>query len=151
LVKKSTSRKGITPILATLLLIALAVGAIIITYAWVITFTSTQTAQSGAVLTLENIRFYNTSLTDRYIEVIIRNSGTADAEVVDVYVGTSSAALIKETNVNYDPSAEGGASGMANAGSSLNVTITYSWSEGTRYYFKVVTDAAQQLPFNEKA
>jgi len=145
LVKKLTSRKGISPILATLLLIAIAVGAVVITYAWVITFTSTQTAQSGAVLSLGNIRFYNVTTT-KYIEIIIMNSGTSDAEIADVYVGTSSTALIKQTSgVTYDPSTQ-----IVSPESSLNITITYPWSTGTRYYFKVVTDAGQQLPFNEK-
>lgn len=148
MIKKLASRKGISPILATLLLISIAVGAIIITYAWVITFTSTQTEQSGAVLIRENIRFYNTSVTDRYVEVIIRNSGTADAKVVTVYAGTSSAALIKKSfnDVSYDPSTQ-----IAIAGESLNITITHGWVTGTRYYFKVVTDAGQQLPFDAKA
>jgi len=148
LVKKLTSRKGISPILATLLLISIAVGAVIITYAWVITFTSTQTGQSGAVLSRENIRFYNTSVTDRYVEVIIRNSGTADAKVVTVYAGTSSAALTQKSSsdVSYDPNTQ-----IASAGESLNITITHDWTTGNRYYFKVVTDAGQQLPFNEKA
>ena len=145
MVKKLTSRKGISPILATLLLIAIAVGAVVITYAWVITFTSTQTAQSGAVLSLGNIRFYNVTTT-KYIEIIIMNSGTSDAEIADVYVGTSSTALIKQTSgVTYDPSTQ-----IVSPESSLNITITYPWSTGTRYYFKVVTDAGQQLPFNEK-
>jgi len=146
LVKKLTSRKGISPILATLLLIAIAVGAVIITYAWVITFTSTQTAQSGAVLSLGNLRFYNITTT-KYIEIVIMNSGTADAKIADVYVGTSSTALIKQTSasVTYDPTTQ-----IVSPESSLNITITYPWSTGTRYYFKVVTDAAQQLPFNDK-
>ncbi|UCE16035.1 MAG: hypothetical protein JSV12_09350 [Candidatus Bathyarchaeota archaeon] len=147
MIKKLASRKGISPILATLLLISIAVGAIIITYAWVITFTSTQTEQSGAVLIRENIRFYNVSFT-KYVEVVIRNSGTADAKVVTVYVGTSSAALIQKSfnDVSYDPSTQ-----IAIAGESLNITITHDWVTGTRYYFKVVTDAGQQLPFNAKA
>ena len=145
LIKKLASRKGISPILATLLLIVIAVGAIIITYAWVITFTSTQTQQTGAVLSRENIRFYNVTTT-KYVEVIIRNSGTADAKIVEVYAGTSAAALTQQTNVQYSPSTQ-----IASVGSSLNVTITYNWSTGTTYYFKVVTDAGLQLPFNEKA
>jgi len=147
LIRKLTSRKGISPILATLLLIAIAVGAVIITYAWVTTFMTTQTQQSGAVLTVENIRFHNVSTTD-YVEVIIRNSGTADAKVVEVYAGTSSTALTQQSssNLQYTPDTQ-----IARAGYSLNITITYDWTDGTRYYFKVVTDAGQQLPFNEVA
>ena len=144
LVKKLTSRKGITPILATLLLIAIAVGAVIIAYAWVITFTTTQTQQTGAVLGLENIRFP----TNTTIEVIIRNSGTADAQIATVYMGTTSANLasVSQTDLAYVPPTK-----IVSAGSSINITITYPWASGTTYYFKVVTEAGQQVPFNQKA
>lgn len=139
------SRKGISPILATLLLIVIAVAAVIVTYAWVLTFTSTTTSQAGTVLSVENIRFHNISTTD-YVEVIIRNSGTADAKVVEVYAGTSSTTLAVQSSVSYDPSTQ-----LVSAGSSLNVTITYDWTEGTRYYFKMATEAGQTLPFSEEA
>lgn len=142
LIKKLRSRKGISPILATLLLIAIAVGAVIITYAWVITFTGTQTQQAGAVLTPENIRFP----TNTTIEVIIRNSGTADAKIATVYMGTTSTNLAPQTSVTYDPTTK-----IVSAGSSINITITYTWTSGTTYYFKVVTDTGQQVPFNQKA
>jgi len=84
------SKKGISPILATLLLIAIAVGAILITYAWVITFTSTQTQQSGAIIALENIRFYAVGSTNNRTEIILRNSGSSSAKIVAVYWSSSS-------------------------------------------------------------
>jgi len=139
------SKKGISPILATLLLIVIAVAAVIVTYAWVMTFTSSTTSQAGAMLSVENIRFHNVSTTD-YVEVIIRNSGTADAKIVEVYAGTSSTALVPQTSASYTPS-----TAVVAAGSSLNVTITYDWTDGTRYHFKMATEAGQTLPFSEIA
>ncbi|MEJ2272815.1 MAG: hypothetical protein P8X91_10180 [Candidatus Bathyarchaeota archaeon] len=64
------SKKGISPILATLLLIVIAVSAVIVTYAWVMTFTSSSTEQAGAVLTVENVRFFDSS--GRKVEITIR-------------------------------------------------------------------------------
>ena len=139
------SKKGISPILATLLLIVIAVAAVIVTYAWVMTFTSSTTSQAGAMLTVENIRFHNVSTTD-YVEVIIRNSGTDDAKIVEVYAGTSSTALVPQTSVSYTPS-----TAVVATGSSLNVTITCDWTDGTRYHFKMATEAGQTLPFSEIA
>jgi len=139
------SKKGISPILATLLLIVIAVAAVIVTYAWVMTFTSSTTSQAGAMLTVENIRFHNVSTID-YVEVIIRNSGTADAKIVEVYAGTSSTALVPQTSVSYTP-----ITAVVTAGGSLNVTITYDWTDGTRYHFKMATEAGQTLPFSEEA
>ena len=103
------------------------------------------TSQAGAILTVENVRFYTDSGTD-YIEVILRNSGRADAKIVDVYAGTSSSALTIQSSVTYNPSTQ-----MVSGGSSLSVTVQYDWTEGTRYYFKMVTEAGQTLPFSELA
>ncbi len=139
------SKKGISPILATLLLIVIAVAAVIVTYAWVMTFTSSTTNQAGAILTVENVRFYTASSTD-YVEVVLRNSGTADAKIVEVYAGTSSTALTTQSSVTYDPTSK-----MVNAGSSLSVTIQYDWTESTRYHFKMATEAGQTIPFSEVA
>jgi flagellin-like protein len=138
------SKKGISPILATLLLIVIAVAAVIVTYAWVMTFTSSTTGHAGAVLTVENIRFYDVSGTD-YVEVIVRNSGTADAKIVEVYAGTSSTALATQSPT-YTPSTQ-----LVGEGSSLNITMQLDWADGTRYHFKMATEAGQTLPFSELA
>jgi flagellin-like protein len=138
------SKEGISPILATLLLIVIAVAAVIVTYAWVMTFTSSTTSQSGAVLTVENVRYFNSS--GLKVDITIRNSGTSDAKVAEVYQGTSSSNLQPVSSVTYDP-----ANQMVNQGSSLKMTFAFNWQDGTRYYFKVVTEAAQELPFSEEA
>ncbi len=141
------SKKGISPILATLLLIVIAVAAVIVTYAWVMTFTASTTSQAGAMLTPENIRFYGSGEDD--IEIVIRNSGTGDAKVVEVYHGTSASDLqkISSSDIDYDPSSQ-----VISAGSSLEIDIEDTdWDSGTRYYFKVVTEEGYSLPFSAEA
>ena len=139
------SKKGISPILATLLLIVIAVAAVIVTYAWVMTFTGSTASQGGIVLTSENIRFHTVSSTD-YVEVILRNSGTSDAKVEAVYVGTSDTDLILQSSVSYSPTSQ-----IVVAGSSLNITITYDWTDGTTYYFKMATEEGITVPFSREA
>jgi len=138
------SKKGISPILATLLLIVIAVAAVIVTYAWVMTFTASTTSQAGAILTPENVRFY--SADD--VEIVIRNSGTSDAKVVEVYQGTVSASLEKQSSVDYDPNTQ-----IVGAGSSIVIDFDMgpNWVSGTRYYFKVVTEEGYSLPFSAEA
>ena len=138
------SKKGISPILATLLLIVIAVAAVIVTYAWVMTFTSSTTSQAGAILTPENIRFYNSG--GKKVEIIVRNSGTGDAKAAEIYQGTSSSDLQQTSSVTYNPT-----SNMISAGSSIKITFSLSWTSGTRYYFKVVTEEGFSLPFSEEA
>jgi len=142
--KMLKSKEGISPILATLLLIVIAVAAVIVTYAWVMTFTTSTTGQSGAILSVENVRYYNSS--GLKVDITIRNSGTADAKVVEVYQGTSSTNLNTVSSVTYDPTTQ-----MVSVDSSLKITFSLTWSDGTRYYFKVVTEEGQNLPFSEEA
>jgi flagellin-like protein len=137
------SRKGISPILATLLLIVIAVAAVIVTYAWVMTFTGS--SQAGAVLTPENVRFYNTSSTD-YVEITLRNSGTADATVASVYVGTSDSNLALQSIVSYDPGSQ-----IIARRSSLNITITYNWTDDTSYHFNIITEEGLTCLFQREA
>jgi flagellin-like protein len=145
--KMVKSKEGISPILATLLLIVIAVAAVIVTYAWVMTFTTSTTSKAGAVLSPENIRFYNSSGVLK-VDITIRNSGTADARIVDVYNGTSSTNLAKFTGtITWNPTTQ-----MAVASGSLTITLSsFTWATGTTYYFKVVTDAGLSLPLSQKA
>ena len=83
LVKKLTSRKGITPILATLLLIVIAVGAVIITYAWVLTFTTTQTTTAGKMIKYDSATI---NATSDMVTVHVRNWGTEDVTLDKVYI-----------------------------------------------------------------
>ena len=139
------TKRGISPILATLLLIVIAVAAVIVTYAWVMTFTGSTTSQAGAVLGIDNVRFHTVSSTD-YVEIILRNSGTGDAKVEAVYAGTSDSNLVLQSSVSYNPSSQ-----IVVAGSSLNVTITYDWTDGTTYYFKMATEEGLTVPFHREA
>jgi len=83
LIKKLASRKGISPILATLLLIVIAVGAIIITYAWVVTFTSTQTTTAGKMIKYDSASI--NAATDT-ATVYVRNWGTEPVTLDKVYI-----------------------------------------------------------------
>ena len=138
------SKKGISPILATLLLIVIAVAAVIVTYAWVITFTGTTTQNAGALLQPENVRFYS----DDDIEITIRNSGTGNAKIVEVYQGPSTSELEKWDVRDYDPDTQ-----IVGASSSITIDLRLDddWESGTIYYFKVVTEEGFSLPFQAEA
>ena len=139
------SKKGISPILATLLLIVIAVAAVIVTYAWVITFTESTTNNAGALLKQENVRFDVDGSTE-YVEIVVRNTGTGDAQVDTVYMGTSSSNLQTQSGVTYTPS-----SGIVAAGDTLTIRVNHDWDDGTTYYFKISTEEGFELPFTKEA
>lgn len=137
------SKKGISPILATLLLIVIAVAAIVVTYAWVLTFTTSQTERAGEFLSVANLNWSNSS----QIVVDVINSGTADSVVLRVYLGTSSTGRVEQTSVTYSPTSRI----VSKDGGVIRITISYSWTSGIRYYFRVLTEAGNNWDHNERA
>jgi archaeal type IV pilus assembly protein PilA len=138
LTKFLRSKKGISPILATLLLVVIAVAAIVVTYAWVMTYTGHLTGQAGVVLSSANVNFYGNGTK---IDIDVQNTGTSDTTIIQVYIGTSSSSMDNQT-VTPLPLL---------AGHTQRVTVNYSWQLGVTYYFKVLTSTGQSLPWNEQA
>jgi flagellin-like protein len=132
------SKKGISPILATLLLVVIAVAAIVVTYAWVMTYMAHTTGQAGVVLNPANVRFYGNGTK---IDIDIQDTGTSDTTIIQVYVGTSSSAMDNQT-ISPLP---------IPAGTVQRITLNYSWQVGVIYYFKVIASTGQILPWNQQA
>jgi len=132
------SKRAISPILATLLLVVIAVAAIVVTYAWVMTYTGHLTGQAGVVLSPTNVRFYGNGTK---IDIDIQDTGTSDTTIIQVYVGTSSSTLDNQT-ITPVP---------LPAGTVQRITLNYQWLIGTTYYFKVITSTGQSLPWYQQA
>jgi flagellin-like protein len=136
------SRKAISPILATLLLIVIAVAAIVVTYAWIMTYMTSAGQQAGVRLFKLNVNFYTQDSTK--IDIDVGNSGTSDTQIILLYAGTSSTTLQNQTTTPTLPAA-------LRAGSTQRITINYNWTSGVTYYFKVVSSAGQTLEWPEQA
>jgi len=136
------SKKAISPILATLLLIVIAVAAIVVTYAWVMTYLGAQTGQAGVLLSRDAV-----SWPTGAIILYVRNTGTSDASIDAVYIGTTATNLEKQTSVIYEPTSKV----VAANGGLINITITYTWVSTTTYYFRVAPKVGAPLEFNIKA
>jgi flagellin-like protein len=134
------SRKAISPILATLLLVVIAVAAIVVTYAWVMTYMNNAGQQAGVRLYKANVNFYNVSSAKK-IDVDIGNSGTSDTTITTVYAGTSTSTLVNQT-ITPQTLVHGGI---------VRVTIDYNWTAGATYYFKVLAANGQSLDWPEQA
>jgi flagellin-like protein len=132
------SKKGISPILATLLLVVIAVAAIVVTYAWVMTYTGHLTGQAGVVLYEANVNFYGNG---SMIDIDIGNSGTSGTTIIQVYIGASASTMDNQTITPV----------LLPAGSVQRITVNYSWQLGVIYYFKVLTSTGQNLPWSTQA
>jgi flagellin-like protein len=137
------SKKAISPILATLLLIVIAVAAIVITYAWITMYMGTTTQQAGFIPYKANVNFIDDAGTKK-IAIDVGNSGTSSGQIVQVYVGTSATQLDSKTTTPSLPKS-------ISAGTIESFNVTYTWTDGETYYFKVVPNSGAALSFTEQA
>ena len=139
------SKKAISPILATLLLIVIAVAAIVVTYAWVMTYMGSATQQAGFMPKKANVAFDNSTGTEKII-IDIQNTGTSSGKITAIYLGNSSSTLQAQTAIS--PALSGAS---IDAGSIESFTVTYEWASDTTYYFKVVPTSGAALEFQATA
>jgi flagellin-like protein len=136
--------RAVSPILATLLLFVLAVAAIGMTYAWIMTYVGSTTQKAGAILYKSNVSFYNDSSGTTKIGVDIGDSGSAGTQILQVCIGTSSFSVTSQTTTPAVPV-------PISAGSTVWVTLTYNWTRGATYFFKVVPATGVALAFQAQA
>jgi flagellin-like protein len=138
------SKKAISPILATLLLIVIAVAAIVVTYAWLTTYMGSTTGQAGVLPYKANVNFIDDAGVKK-IAIDIGNSGTSNTQIVAAYVGTSASTTQSLSTVPSTPIS-------LNAGSIVSFNVTYTWTAGDIYHFRVVPEVGQlALTFQEQA
>lgn len=135
------SKKAISPILATLLLIVIAVAAIVVTYAWIMTYMTSAGQQAGVILYKANVNFYSGGTK---IDIDIGNSGTSNTEIIKVYIGNSAANRTEQTPTQALPIS------LA-AGEIARVTLNYDWTSGETYYFLIRSSSGQFVEFPEQA
>ena len=137
------SRKAISPILATLLLVVIAVAAIVVTYAWIMTYMNNAGRQAGVMLYKANVNFHSNGTK---IDIDIGNSGTSDTQLTTLYVGTSTTSLLNQTITTVP-----GTTVPLAAGKVARITIGYPWEPGVTYYFKVLSSTGQTFDWPEQA
>jgi len=79
--------KGISPLIATLLLIAIAVAASVITYSWVMSMIGSQSTQAQTAVRIDNVEF---DIDTESVVVTVRNIGSVSADLVTVGVKLTS-------------------------------------------------------------
>jgi flagellin-like protein len=130
------SKKAISPILATLLLIVIAVAAIVVTYAWVMTYMTSTSTQAGIMLKKDADCLWKTG----NVTIYIRNIGTSDAEIDKVYINS-----VPQTSVTYTPSSKF----VSKDGGTITIVVNFSWQAKTEYHFRISPKLGEPLSFDE--
>jgi len=148
LIKMLKSRKAISPILATLLLIVIAVAAIVVTYAWIMTYMGGVTPQAGVRLYPENVRFYGSPAVSarNRTDFTVQNTGKTNTQIVRMYMGNSSGSLIDITSSTNIGS---GRSLLGEDRTTITINwpnaVAHNWEAQKTYYFTIVPAQGQSL------
>ena len=129
---KTLRRKAVSPVIATLLLILIAVAAAILVYIWITGYTSAVT-RAGAPELEEKLKIeaISVNLTAKDITIYIRDIGNVETTIDAIYIieaGTNEIIILVTTSITIKP------------GELKSVTISnVNLKEGVTYIVKVVT------------
>ena len=79
--------KAISPLIATLLLIAIAVAASVITYSWVMSMISSQSNQAQTQVRIDSVQW---NVTTNTAILTVRNTGSVSATIESVSIRDNS-------------------------------------------------------------
>ncbi|MEM2522463.1 MAG: archaellin/type IV pilin N-terminal domain-containing protein [Candidatus Bathyarchaeia archaeon] len=126
------SRKALSPVVASIILIAVTVAVSIAVAAWMgaLTFTFTATEE----LKITSVTFKGTE-GDKQIEIRVINSGSTSVTLAEeVFVGNE-----RKTGDDVDIVYDGENVKTLEPGKGATVTVNYSWVEGRSYQVKLLT------------
>jgi flagellin-like protein len=134
------SRKALSPVVASIILIAVTVAVSIAVAAWMgaLTFSFTATEQV-------NITNMNFDVTNKRIIVTANNTGTTSVTINEAWVNS-----VKQTSVTDDLLANLPVTISANQGKVFNITLT-SMSQGYSYQVKIVSSKGNTFLYTATA
>jgi flagellin-like protein len=129
-----SNREAISPVVATLLLIAIAVAAAIVSYSWIMSMIRTQGTAAQTGIRLEMVEFANSTVgSNDWLNVTIRNVGSAATKIETIYVTNSGTTHV----VDYS------SANLINVGAKREICFEsdgFNWANNEAYDIKVVTD-----------
>ena len=138
--QKIQKKKGISPIIATLLLILIAIAAGVIVYAYVVGFIGNAANQNGTGPSSESLNINTWYLNSTVPELFVQNTGSNAINITAVYFYSSAGSVVGS---NITVAAYGAAHGtgvVISAGSTKVIyAVGITLTKGTEYQAKVVT------------
>jgi len=150
--KNFKNYKALSPVLTILLLIAIVVGASIVTYAWISGFVSHTTQQAGVIPAIERVYTNQDYVGETWsgqlpiIVFTIRNIGNTMGYIDNnlIYWGEEAGNYANVTTpLTYQEEAPSGwyptdSPIPVNPGENVNIAVQLNYTSGKTYYFKIV-------------
>jgi archaeal type IV pilus assembly protein PilA len=119
--------RAISPVIATLLMIAIAVVASLVTYAWVMGYMNFTTEKTGKAIQIQSISYPTTG--GSVFTVYVQNVGDSDLTLSSVFINgaaatgswTPSSALLKGNTASMLATATGS---LGTGGQSITIKVT---------------------------
>ena len=134
---KKLNRKGVSPVIATLLLILIAVAAAVLVYMWVTGYVRT-TATGGEEMA-ERIKIEAVSVSgSTLLTAYVRNVGDVTATINAIYVIDRGGSILGSSM---------GLSSSVGVGSITTVTVSATLTRGQHYTLRVVTKSGVEASY----
>ena len=131
--------KGISPVIATIILVLIAVVAGVLLWLWTSGFTSALPAQQQALyerIKIEGVKTQTTTQSGQQVKQVtayVRNVGNVDVKISTVYILYPNGTIIEVPNLASAISVSPGSVAK------VTVTVTQTYTAGYAYVIKVVT------------
>ncbi|MEM4701235.1 MAG: archaellin/type IV pilin N-terminal domain-containing protein [Candidatus Bathyarchaeia archaeon] len=135
------SRKALSPVVASIILIAVTVAVSIAVAAWMgaLTFTFTATEQLQ-ITYVDFVKSGNSPTNTIYVRV--RNSGNTPVTITEAWVNGVAATIVNATNARTID---------ANSAAVLQVQMSNTWNFGANYQVKLLSSKGNQFYYTATA
>ncbi|MEM3457697.1 archaellin/type IV pilin N-terminal domain-containing protein [Thermofilum sp.] len=131
-------RTGVSPVIATLLLIVIAVAAAVLAYIWIIGYQGTLTQQASTAQLQERIKIEAVQYTGGTLTVYVRNIGDVNVVIDALYVIDKTGTIIGSSSgvgLTLTP-------GQVDSG-----TVSATLNSGETYTVKAVTEKGTEATY----
>ena len=135
------NRKGISPVIATLLLIVISVAAAVMTYIWLTRYMGTLQSQAGTSQLQERVKIEGVKISekdDKITKIYVRNIGDVEVTIDAVYLIDSSGNILYKDDATLPLS--------PTDDNVLTVELT-GLVEGKTYTVKIVTTRGTEFTY----
>ncbi len=140
-------RRGISPVIAVLLLIVIAVAAAVLTYIWVVGYMGSLQQQSGAEQLQEKIKIEAVSYSDNTLTIYVRNIGDVRVNITAAYLIGPQGTVIASNLGLGDGKGVVLAPGQVSSNGDITISVTGGLDPGTTYTVKVVTEKGTEATY----
>ena len=140
-------RTGVSPVIATLLLIVIAVAAAVLAYIWIIGYQGTLTQQATATQLQERIKIEAVGYYGNKLNASVRNIGDVTVNVTAIYVYNVTTGTVAAYKILTGNDAVVLAPGQVSAVPKVGNEVTVTLKPGVTYTVKVVTQKGTEATY----